>query len=281
MPKKLYRIKFLFYIFLFTLNYSCNGQDKSENKNEELSALSAVQKYQKQEHQFEFQSYKMVYNGEVVKLGSIADAVKIFGTPTFQSHNFIYHNNPIFFFTSIYPEKDKNGKELFEYKGKKYPFSDEKGIIEQNSILYRNGGKDLYLKDKNGILKGDVTTYRLWMSPYETMSIVPNKSDSAKTKIPALNGYIKINGQLIHHSITKKELVEKLKPMPKGGQIVGLLGDPVLIYDLGDKAKDFEPNMNPDDPRVFIDIVFKIDPKTKEEKGIYYINYYYNLKDKD
>ena len=57
-----------------------------------------------------------------------------------------------------------------------------------------------------------------------------------------------------------------------------LIGDPVLIYDLGKNYKNFDPNMDPNDTRVFIDIVFKTDPKTNEEKGIYYINYYYNLK---
>lgn len=271
-------MKFLLYILLIWANIACNGQEKSSTQKHGNTKNSADQAYKDQKHHFEFDAYKMSYNGSSLRLGTIANAVKIFGKSDTENHDYIYYNNPINFRASIMPERDQNGKEVFEYNGKKYPFSDEDGIIKNNWVLYKTNGKDLYIRDKNGIQVGDVLSYRLWMSPYEITSYIPTKQDSINAKIPALNGYIKINGQLIHQSISKKELQAKLYPLPEGGQLTGMLGDPVLIYDLGKNYKNFDPNMDPNDTRVFIDIVFKTDPKTKEEKGIYYINYYYNLK---
>ena len=276
-------MKFLFYFMLIWTSISCNGQEKSPYKDDKKTEDSAMQVYQKQKHHFEFDAHKMCYNGKLVKLEAIANAVKIFGFPNYDySDDFIYNDNPINILVSS-EQKGTYGHGFIEYKGKEYPISDSNGkIIEDNWNLYKNmGGVIARVRNKEGILIGDVLTYRLWMSPYEITSYIPTKQDSINAKIPALNGYIKINGKLIHQSITKKELKEKLYPLPAGGQLTNMFGDPVLIYDLGKDYKKFDPNMDPEDTRVFIDIVFKTDPRTKEEKGIYYINYYYNLKQKD
>ena len=276
-------MKFLLYILLIWTNIACNGQEKSSTPKHEKTKDSAEQDYKNQKHHFEFDAYKMSYNGSSIRLGTIANAVKIFGKPNSDySDDFIYYNNPINIMVSS-EQKGTYGHAIIEYKGKEYPVSDSNSkTIEENWDLYKNkGGAIARVRDRNGILVGDVLSYRLWMSPYEITSYIPKKQDSINAKIPALNGYIKINGQLIHQSISKKELQAKLYPLPQGGQLTGMLGDPVLIYDLGKNYKNFDPNMDPNDTRVFIDIVFKTDPKTKEEKGIYYINYYYNLKQKE
>lgn len=55
----------------------------------------------------------------------------------------------------------------------------------------------------------------------------------------------------------------------------------IVVNPKGAEKLVIDVTMDPEDTRVFIDIVFKTDPKTKEEKGIYYINYYYTLKPKD
>jgi hypothetical protein len=268
-------MKFSLYILLICINFSCSGQEKSED--------SVMQIYQKQKHHFEFDNYKMLYNQKLIKLEAIANVVKIFGKPNTDYPDLIYYNNPINILPNDLTKTDENGGRIIEYKGKEYSLMDSKGefIPEVWDIFQNKGGATAKKRDKDGNLLGDVLTYRLWMSPYEITSYIPTKQDSINAKIPALNGYIKINGKLIHQSITKRELKEKLYPLPAGGQLTNMLGDPVLIYDLGKDYKKFDPNMDPEDTRVFIDIVFKTDSKTKEEKGIYYINYYYNLKQKD
>ena len=273
-------MKFLLYILLIWTNIACNGQEKSSTPKHENTKDSAEQAYKNQKHHFEFDTYKMSYNGSSLKLGTIANAVKIFGKPYTDYPDLIYYNNPINILPNDITKMDKNGYGIIEYKGKEYSLMNSKGEIipEIWDIYMEKGGVDAKERDKSGILIGDVLSYRLWMSPYEITNYIPKKQDSINAKIPALNGYIKINGQLIHQSISKKELQAKLYPLPQGGQLTGMLGDPVLIYDLGKNYKNFDPNMDPNDTRVFIDIVFKTDPKTKEEKGIYYINYYYNLK---
>ena len=273
-------MKFLLYILLIWVNIACNGQEKSSTPKHGNTKNSAEQAYKDQKHHFELDAYKMSYNGSSIRLGTIANAVKIFGLPDYGNKDLIYTQNSINILAHAENKLDKYGNYLVIVNGKEFPINDAKGHrIEKNWRSYiDNNGEDVYLKDKNGILVGDVLSYRLWMSPYEITSYIPTKQDSINAKIPALNGYIKINGQLIHQSISKKELQAKLYPLPQGGQLTGMLGDPVLIYDLGKNYKNFDPNMDPNDTRVFIDIVFKTDPKTKEEKGIYYINYYYNLK---
>ena len=273
-------MKFLLYILLIWTNIACNGQEKSSTPKYEKTKDTAEQVYKKQKHHFEFDAHKMSYNGTSLKLGTIANAVKIFGLPDYGNKDLIYTQNSINILAHAENKLDKYGNYLVIVNGKEFPINDAKGHrIEKNWRSYiDNNGEDVYLKDKNGILVGDVLSYRLWMSPYEITNYIPKKQDSINAKIPALNGYIKINGQLIHQSISKKELQAKLYQLPQGGQLTGMLGDPVLIYDLGKNYKNFDPNMDPNDTRVFIDIVFKTDPKTNEEKGIYYINYYYNLK---
>ena len=268
--------KFLFYLLLIWVNISCNGQEKSED--------SAGKTYQKQKYHLEFDAYKMINNGKLLKLGSMSNLIANLGRQDFVDYgDIIYYNTPINPSAHLQNKLNKYGKILLEYNGKEFSDIDSDGnYIQEYRDLYITGkAKEVYEKDKNRNLIGEVYTYRIWMSPHENRSLVMTKADSAKTKIPALNGYIKINGKLIHQSITKKELQKKLYPLPKGGQLTNMLGDPVLIYDLGKDYKKFDPNMDPEDTRVFIDIVFKTDPKTKEEKGIYYINYYYNLKQKD
>jgi hypothetical protein len=276
-------MKFLLYILLILVNFSCSGQEKSAIQDYKKSEDSVIQLYQKQKHHFEFDTYKMFYNQKLIKLETVANTVNIFGKPDYGIKDITYNKNPINILAYAKNKIDKYGNYLVSVNGREFPINDSKGHrIEENWRLYiDNNGEDVYVRDNNGILIGEVYTYRLWMSPYEITSYIPTKQDSINAKIPALNGYIKINGKLIHQSITKKELKEKLYPLPKGGQLTNMLGDPVLIYDLGKDYKKFDPNMDPEDTRVFIDIVFKTDPKTKEEKGIYYINYYYNLKQKD
>lgn len=172
----------------------------------------------------------MLYNGDELRLKNIANFIKKFGNYDYRDHgNLLYYKSSINPIARIKYKLDNNGYSIIEYKGKEYSIMNKDGeYIDEIWNLYRSGeGLEVGFQDESGNLIGDIHTYRIWMSPYETASIVPNKSDSAKSKIPALNGYIKINGQLIHQSNTKKELVEKLKPMPEGGQMIGLLGDPV------------------------------------------------------
>ena len=55
-----------------------------------------MQVYQKQKHHFEFDTYKMLYNGTAVKLESISNMVKIFGKYNFKNYgDLIYYNVPI------------------------------------------------------------------------------------------------------------------------------------------------------------------------------------------
>jgi hypothetical protein len=277
-------MKFSLYILLICINFSCSGQEKSAIQDYKKSEDSAELTYQKQKFRLEFDSYKMINNGKLLKLGSMSNLIANLGRQDFVDYgDIIYYNTPINPSVHITQKLDKNNQPLVLVGGKELSIRDSSGkSIEKNFDLFiENGSIIAPLLDRNGNLIGEVYTYRIWMSPYENRSLVMTKADSAKTKIPALNGYIKINGKLIHQNITKKELKEKLYPLPKGGQLTNMLGDPVLIYDLGKDYKKFDPNMDPEDTRVFIDIVFKTDPKTKEEKGIYYINYYYNLKQKD
>ena len=277
-------MKFLLYILLIWTNIACNGQEKSSIPKYEKTKDTAEQAYKKQKYRLEFDTYKMVYNDKPVKLGSMAEMINYLGKQDFVDYgDIIYYNTPINPSVHIQQKLDKNNNPLVLVGNKELPIRDSSGkTIEKNFDLFIESGSVIApLLDKNGNLVGEVYTYRIWMSPYENSSLVMSKSDSAKIKMPAVNGYIKINGQLIHQSISKKELQAKLYPLPEGGQLTGMLGDPVLIYDLGKNYKNFDPNMDPNDTRVFIDIVFKTDPKTKEEKGIYYINYYYTLKPKE
>ena len=274
-------MKFLLYILLIWTNIACNGQEKSSTPKYAKTKDTAEQAYKKQKYRLEFDTYKMVYNSKPVKLGSMAEMINDLGKEDFVDYgDIIYYNTPINPSAYLKNKLNEHGNILLEYNGKEFSDTDSNGnYIQEYRDLYIDGkARKVYEKDKNGNLVGEVYTYRIWMSPYENSSLVMSKSDSAKIKMPAVNGYIKINGQLIHQSISKKELQAKLYPLPQGGQLTSMLGDPVLIYDLGKNYKSFDPNMDPNDTRVFIDIVFKIDPKTKEEKGIYYINYYYNLK---
>ena len=274
-------MKFLLYILLIWTNIACNGQEKSSTPKYAKTKDTAEQAYKKQKYRLEFDTYKMVYNSKPVKLGSMAEMINDLGKEDFVDYgDIIYYNTPINPSAYLKNKLNEHGNILLEYNGKEFSDTDSNGnYIQEYRDLYIDGkARKVYEKDKNGNLVGEVYTYRIWMSPYENSSLVMSKSDSAKIKMPAVNGYIKINGQLIHQSISKKELQAKLYPLPQGGQLTSMLGDPVLIYDLGKNYKNFDPNMDPNDTRVFIDIVFKTDPKTKEEKGIYYINYYYNLK---
>ena len=274
-------MKFLLYILLIWANIACNGQEKSSNQQNEKTNDTAEQVYKKQKHHFEFDAYQMSYNGTSLKLGSMAEMINYLGKQDFVDYgDIIYYNTPINPSAYLKNKLNEHGNILLEYNGKEFSDTDSNGnyIQEYRDLFIKGKAKEVYEMDKSGNLVGEVYTYRIWLSPYENSSLVMSKSDSAKIKMPAVNGYIKINGQLIHQSISKKELQAKLYPLPQGGQLTGMLGDPVLIYDLGKNYKNFDPNMDPNDTRVFIDIVFKTDPKTNEEKGIYYINYYYNLK---
>lgn len=277
-------MKILFYILLISLNMSCNGQEKSIVEQKKPSQTNALRDYQKQKQHLEFKAFNMFYNIKNIKLGTVANFVEKFGKPDFINFgDLIYSTTPINPSAHLDSKVDKFGNYLVIVGNDEFPINDKNGKrIEENYAKFIDkSGKDAFAVDKNDIPLGQIYSYRIWMSPYETFSSYKDEPSLAKAKIPTLNGYIKINGKLIHQSITKKELVKQLQPLPDGGQLVGMLGDPVLIYDLGDKGKDFDPNIDPQDARVFIDFVFKTDPKTKEEKGLYYINYYYSLKPKE
>ena len=272
------------YIFFSFFVFS-QEQKKEDIALPAISKKSSVESFKKQKHRIEIKGHKIYYNDNLLKLDTLTNTIKILGKPYYQeSHEYVYDDKPLRVKILAEPERDKNGRWLFEYEGKKYsaPKDDSKERDVVWELWSKAGGSksELYIKDKDGNYMGRATSYFIYLRPFEEGRKYPlNDSDpfeKAMKSTPVVDGYVLIDGVPVDKNTTISDIIKTLKPVV-GNNLGKIMGEPVIVYELSEKEmKEIDPNWGSDKAydRIFIGFEMIYDPVTKKSTGLKSIHYY-------
>lgn len=256
-------------LLIFLLCISCQGQEKNEKATSKPSVVvNAEQEYKKQKSRFEIQGYKLFFNNINLKSDTIANVFKVLGEPSINEEMY-YIDKPILLDYKNIIQKDKDGRRLFKNKITNKISS----LTETNMDEYNKNGKTIYALDKTGATLKVIRKYRIIFKKHKP-SYVAGKRDSLLMQIPALEGFVKINGFYIDKNTKREELVAKLKPTVKNADFFNSRGTISTWYyatENGEPLTKFDPRIRPTfDGYIRIDYAYFDDE-------LYAIDYYYSI----
>lgn len=201
-------------LLIFLLCISCQGQEKNEKTaSKQKAVVNAEQEYKKQNNRFEIQGYKLFYNDINLKSDTVANVFKILGEPSINEEMY-YIDKPILLDYKNIIQKDKDGHRLFKNK----ITNEISSLTESNMDEYNTNGKTIYALDKTGATLKVIRKYRIIFKKHKPSYLASNR-DSLLMQIPAVEGFVKINGFYIDKNTKREELVAKLKPTVKNATI--------------------------------------------------------------
>ena len=231
----------LLILFIALLAIACNGQQSSKENVKPLTEQEALEAFKKQKHRFEIKGYKIYYNDQLMKLDTIANFFDTFGKPYYKgAYEFVYTNVPFWGQTSLGEVTDEKGRFI--------------GYVDKFFIYFR------YFFEGNQYYTDDFT----------------DSKTLALKQMPAIDGYMLVEGIPIDKDTTPQELKEALQPI-YGENYGVLMGSPTLVFKLTEEQiKEIMPQWGADKSydNIFIGFEFVRDPHTKEAKGLKAVEYY-------
>ena len=186
-------------------------------------------------------------------------------------------------------ESFKKQKHRFEIKGYKIYYNDTLLKLEKRDVFYKKLGKPFY--------DGEVAVWNtipMWADNYSTIDRFfiyfryffegnqyytddfTDPKTLALKQMPAIDGYMLVEGIPIDKDTTPQELKEALQPI-YGENYGVLMGSPTLVFKLTEEQiKEIMPQWGADKSydNIFIGFEFVRDPHTKEAKGLKAVEYY-------
>ena len=184
----------------------------------------------------------------------------------------------------------KKQKHRFEIKGYKIYYNDQLMKLDSVTHFTKRMGKPSFEEGTDIVWN----TVPVWGSCYSTMErffiyfrpffegnqyYTDDFTDSktlALKQMPAIDGYMLVEGIPIDKDTTPQELKEALQPI-YGENYGVLMGSPTLVFKLTEEQiKEIIPQWGADKSydNIFIGFEFVRDPDTKEAKGLKAVEYY-------
>ncbi|MCZ4242403.1 hypothetical protein [Pedobacter punctiformis] len=103
--------------------------------------------------------------------------------------------------------------------------------------------------------------------------------DKKLMSIPPLNGYVLINGVLVNKNMGMQELRNRLAKI-KNAEVFLMMNEPIIIFEpeKGHSFTEYDPKIDPTDDYIKLSFGCKRNKTSKEVIGIYYIDYFYSIK---